>query len=131
MQRSLALTAVRVAAAAILALTAAIATADEPANNEDAETLSALEELGVKPGEELLLEFAFHFPSLADARRANDKLAALGFRRRLEPGGGAGDYLILARKQVKLDLPTLTALRSQLQALAQAEHGEYEGWGIP
>ena len=111
---------------------AAPVSAQEPgAHPEDLSALENLHAAGVDLSRPLRLEFAFHFASRAGARSASRVLAREGFRGKLEPAGGAGDYFLFASKPVRADATTLLALRQRFEALARVNGGSYEGWGLP
>jgi hypothetical protein len=98
-------------------------------SEEDTDAIEALRSEGVDLSEPQEVEFLFSFRTAQPARQVGKTLAAEGFRSTLESGGK--DVLLLARKRVRLDPQEIGALRARFEALAGANGGQYEGWGIP
>jgi hypothetical protein len=102
---------------------------DEPVQ-EDAAAIEALQGQGIDLAQPQMVEFMFSFAAAQPGRRLGKTLAQEGFRARLTRAGEQ-DVVLLARKRMLIDERTLAALRARFEAMAKAEQGQYEGWGIP
>jgi hypothetical protein len=105
------------------------ARSDQPVQ-EDAAAIEALQGQGIDLAQPQMVEFMFSFTAAQPGRRLGKTLAQEGFRARLTRAGEQ-DVVLLARKRMLLDQRTLAALRARFEAMAKAEQGQYEGWGIP
>jgi hypothetical protein len=115
----------------MLAASGANAPAADAEEDEDAEAIAELHELGLDLTKPQTIEFAFLFPELKPAQRLAPKLQARGFQTRIRPAGGGKDYFLYARKRMVVTADAMRDLRRQFEALAKAEKGEYDGWGAP
>jgi hypothetical protein len=115
----------------ILAAIGVSAPAAHAEEDEDAEAIAELRELGLDLTKPQTIDFAFLFPELKPAERLAPKLQAKGFQTRIRPAGGGTDYFLYARKRMIVTQDAMVQLRRQFEALAKTEKGEYDGWGAP
>jgi len=99
--------------------------------DEDLDAIESLRAAGADLTQPQWLEFVFHFDDVERAQKAWNSLAGEGFRGGIKPAGGGKDYLVFARKLMLVEPGALAHLREHFEALAQANGGTYEGWGVP
>ena len=119
------------AACAMLAVAGINAPAAYAEEDEDAEAIAELRDLGLDLSKPQTIDFAFLFPELKPAEQLAPKLQAKGFQTRIRPAGGGKDYFLYARKRMVVTRDAMVELRRQFEALAKTENGEYDGWGAP
>jgi hypothetical protein len=101
------------------------------ASAQDVAAIEAMRAQDIDLSEPRMLEFAFYFPERQGARRAMSALANDGFSGELRAEGGGDAFILFARKAIRVDVETLSALRVQFEALAKEAGGTYDGWGVP
>jgi hypothetical protein len=119
------------AAGLVLAVAGIAVSAAYAQEDEDAEAIAELRELGLDLTKPQTIDFAFFFPELKPAERLAPKLQAKGFQTRIRPAGGGKDYFLYARKRMVVTQEAMVELRRQFEALAKTGNGEYDGWGAP
>jgi len=95
----------------------------------DIEALQGLKKAGsdlTKPHD---AEFFLHFPSEATAQEATGKVKAMGFETvEVRTGEKPGEWIVYARKSMKLDPEGLKRMRYHFGRVAKAGGGRYGGW---
>jgi hypothetical protein len=117
-----------------VALSAALAAAVPLAcagDNEDADAIAELKQVGLDLSKPQTIDFAFYLPSRQSAETLAPKLIAKGYKTRIQPAGGGKDYLLYARKRMVVTEDAMLERRKEFEALAQTVQGEYDGWGSP
>ena len=72
-----------------------------------------------------------YFPTEAAADEAADALRAYGYEVKVRPSAtdaAANPWLALATAELVVDEAWVAAMRPQLEAIASAADGEYDGW---
>jgi len=101
------------------------------ASAQDVAAIEAMRAQDIDLSEPRMLEFAFYFPQRQGARKAMSALANEGYSGELRAESGDDAYILFARKAMRVDVETLSALRLQFEALAKEAGGTYDGWGVP
>ncbi len=96
----------------------------------DARVLLQMLELGANLARPHRPEFAFDMPSLETAEGITQALEASGWLTEcFGPDDDNPDFLVIARREMLLDLAVLNDLSRQFEALAATHGGVYDGWG--
>jgi len=101
------------------------------ASAQDVAAIEAMRAQDMDLSEPRMLEFAFYFPERQSARRAMNALTNDGFSAELRAEGDGDAFILFARKAIRVDVETLSALRTQFEAMAKEAGGTYDGWGVP
>ena len=95
----------------------------------DLEALKGLKRAGSDLSKPHDAEFFLHFPADAAAQDALAKVKALGFQTaEVRQGDESGEWIVYARKTMKLDEEGLKRFRYQLGRIAKSGGGRYGGW---
>jgi hypothetical protein len=100
-------------------------------DNEDADAITELKQVGLDLSKPQTIDFAFYLPARQSAEKLAPKLIAKGYKTRIQPAGGGKDYLLYARKRMVVTEDAMLERRKEFEALAQTVQGEYDGWGSP
>lgn len=95
----------------------------------DGKTLVQLAKAGSdlkKPHE---IDFFFYFPNQDQAKKAADKLAALGLSTKIDRAAKGSNWVIHGNKTMVPSEAELQRLRRYFDEIAAAQGGEYDGWG--
>jgi hypothetical protein len=115
----------------LCAATGAYAAGQGDASAQDVAAIEAMRAQDIDLSEPRMLEFAFYFPQRQGARKAMNALANDGFSGELRAEGGEDAFILFARKAIRVDVDTLSALRIRFETLAKEAGGTYDGWGVP
>jgi regulator of RNase E activity RraB len=74
------------------------------------------------------VDFHLHFPTQEAAESAASQLAELAFATEIEGSDSGDEWKVLASKRMFPVERDLMGLRDKLNAIAEAEHGKYDGW---
>ncbi|MEP6574166.1 MAG: ribonuclease E inhibitor RraB [Gemmatimonadota bacterium] len=96
--------------------------------DDDVVAIRLLDEAGYDRTRPLEAEFLFFFPKEAAARAACARLEGIGFAGKTEISPEGSVWNCRARKIMQVELDSMRDLRQQLDSIARAEGGEYEGW---
>jgi hypothetical protein len=100
-------------------------------DNEDADAIAELKQVGLDLSKPQTIDFAFYLPARKSAEQLAPKLIAKGYKTRIQPAGGGKDYLLYARKRMLVTEDAMLERRKEFEALAGSVQGEYDGWGSP
>jgi hypothetical protein len=96
--------------------------------DDDVTAIRLIDEAGYDRTQPLEAEFLLFFPKEPGARAAAARLEGLGFAGKIEISPEGSVWSCRARKVMHVELESVRELRQQLQSIAKAEGGEYEGW---
>jgi len=85
---------------------------------------------GVDPAVPYWVEHFLYFPRRRWAQQAARQLRQLGYEVEVSEGATEGSWLVLARCQMLPTEENIDTVAEQLQELAEAFGGEYDGWGM-
>lgn len=74
------------------------------------------------------VDFHLHFPTQEAAESAASQLTELAFTTEIEGSDSGEEWKVLASKRMFPVERDLMGLRDKLNAIAEAEHGKYDGW---
>ncbi len=115
----------------VAAVLAALITFGCGVKDPDEQVLDRLKTKGVDLTKPHSVEFFLYFGEQKDAGKAADQIKALGFQIEIRPpGGSASNWLCYSTKTVVPELATLREIRRQLEPIAAAQGGLYDGWSI-
>lgn len=102
---------------------------DLPPGDGDAMTLDELAHAGSDLTREHNIEFFLYFPDEPAARAVAGQLQDEGVLVEVSRAADGSDWLCLVKRRMIPELAGLRGLRERLTAVANAYHGEYDGWG--
>ena len=94
----------------------------------NARVIDGLREGGSDMDAPHLLEFYLYFPTRADADRAAKTLAASGYETSVDGPDEDREFQLYAAREAKLELAAIDRMEGELQKVAKAEKGYYDGW---
>ena len=94
----------------------------------NAKVIEELREAGSDMAAPHLLEFYMYFPTRADADRAAKTLAGRGYTTSVDGPDDDREFEVYAAREAKLELAAIDKLEVELQQVAKAEKGYYDGW---
>jgi len=100
-------------------------------SSPDGEVIAQLREAGSDLSKPHPVEFFLYFPTEEAAGRAQSRLADRGFTVEVEQAEQGPDWVALARRLMVPTEAELVQIREELNALAEREGGQYDGWGTP
>ena len=92
--------------------------------------LDKMRSLGWDMSEQRSLENFLYFPTREEAERASIKIISLGYEVEVKPGVQGADWLAQANRRQVPTIETIRAMRTELTSIAQADGGQYDGWGV-
>jgi len=98
----------------------------------DAQVIQQLREAGSDLSVPHPIDFYLYLPSREAADRVASKLRATAYEiKKLDRAALGPDWLVLAGKTLIPSESELVKMRQELESLATAEGGEYDGWEAP
>jgi hypothetical protein len=100
--------------------------------SQDAQVMEQLKSAGSNLSKPHPIEFYLYVPTQEAANRVATKARALGYEiKKLDRAAMGPGWLVLAGKTLVPTESALSKSRSELEALAKDEGGEYDGWEAP
>jgi hypothetical protein len=96
----------------------------------DTAGLAVLREIDANTDVPLHTAFYFYFPDPAAAQRVADQLRARDFAVIVDRPALGTDWLVLASKEMLTQSGSIEDLRTEFEAMAGKEGGEYDGWEV-
>jgi regulator of RNase E activity RraB len=94
----------------------------------NAQVIAGLREAGSDMDAPHVIEFYLYFPTRADADRAAKAIAAKGYETSVDGPDEDKEFELWASRESKLELAAIDKLEGELQQVAKAEKGYYDGW---
>jgi regulator of RNase E activity RraB len=94
----------------------------------NAAVIDGLREAGTDMDAPHLLEFYSYFPSREAADRAAKALVSKGYKTEVDGPDEDKEFELYASRESKLDVAAIDAFERELDKVATAEKGYYDGW---